>query len=94
MTTLAQGPQNDTNTIMLVTSTGTNIPLSEKINAIYEWYDGSVGASNLRPFGAIDHKKVMFAANAAYTDGNWHNYVIDTSNLNENNELNANKIRI
>ncbi|MCI8851550.1 MAG: hypothetical protein HFE82_08485, partial [Erysipelotrichaceae bacterium] len=94
LTTLAQGPQNDTNTIMLVTSTGTNIPLSEKINAIYEWYDGSVGASNLRPFGAIDHKKVMFAANAAYTDGNWHNYVIDTSNLNENNELNANKIRI
>ena len=36
----------------------------------------------------------MFAANTSYTDRNWHNYLIDINNLNENNELNSNKLRI
>ena len=54
----------------------------------------TIGKKSLRPFGAIDSSKIMFSANTSYTDGNWHNYVIDTDNLNGNNELNANKLRI
>ena len=42
----------------------------------------------------MNKTKIMFAANTAYTDGHWHNYSIDTANLNENNELNPNKLRI
>ncbi|NBJ65404.1 cadherin repeat domain-containing protein, partial [bacterium c-19] len=48
----------------------------------------------IRPFAMADNTKIMFAANTSYTDGSWHSYTIDTANLNENNELNPNKLRI
>ena len=47
----------------------------------------------LRPFTLIDKAKIMFAANTTYTDGQWHSYSLDNANLNENNELNPNKLR-
>ncbi|MCI9293453.1 MAG: cadherin repeat domain-containing protein, partial [Erysipelotrichaceae bacterium] len=54
----------------------------------------TIRESALRPFGILDKIKVNFAANIAYTDGNWHQYKIDTNNLSENNELNPNKLRV
>ncbi|MCI8851839.1 MAG: hypothetical protein HFE82_09990, partial [Erysipelotrichaceae bacterium] len=48
----------------------------------------------LRPFATVERSKIMFAANSSYTDGSWHSYTIDTANLNKNNELNPNKLRI
>ncbi|MCI8851322.1 MAG: hypothetical protein HFE82_07275, partial [Erysipelotrichaceae bacterium] len=50
--------------------------------------------SNIRPFTVVDKTKVMFAAGPSFTDGAWHSYQIDTANLNKNNELNPNKLRI
>ena len=58
------------------------------------WNGGSVEKKSIRPFSTLDKSKIMFAANTSYTDGNWHSYIIDTANLNENNELNPNKLRI
>ncbi len=56
---------------------------------------GSAGVDHsLRPFAIISPAEIMFAANTSYTDGKWHSYTIDTSNLNANNELNPNKLRI
>ncbi len=49
---------------------------------------------NIRPYTTVSRSKLMFAADTAYTDGAWHSYSIDTSNFNENNELNPNKLRI
>ncbi len=49
---------------------------------------------NIRPFATLDKTKVNFVANTSYTDGSWHSYTIDTANLNENNELNPNKLRV
>ena len=99
MMTLTQGPQDFTTPETLVTSTGSTIAIGDKINVVYDYYMNSsggvtIGKKSLRPFGAIDSSKIMFSANTSYTDGNWHNYVIDTDNLNGNNELNANKLRI
>ena len=48
----------------------------------------------LRPYSTIDKSKIVFAADTSYTDGAWHSYQIDTANLNKNNELNPNKLRI
>ncbi|MCI8431478.1 MAG: hypothetical protein HFI16_14710, partial [Lachnospiraceae bacterium] len=99
MMTLTQGPQDFTTPETLVTSVGSIIAIDDKINVVYDYYINSsggvtIGKKSLRPFGAIDSSKIMFSANISYTDGNWHNYVLDTDNLNENNELNANKLRI
>ncbi len=48
----------------------------------------------IRPFALIDKTKIMFAADTSFTDKNWHSYIIDTANLNANNELNSNKLRV
>ena len=55
---------------------------------------GEIINKALRPYVLIDKSKVMFAADATYTNAAWHNYSIDTTNLNKNNELNPNKLRI
>ncbi|NBJ65305.1 cadherin repeat domain-containing protein, partial [bacterium c-19] len=55
-------------------------------------YTGAI--FNIRPFATLDKTKVNFAANTSYTDGSWHSYAIDTSNWNEVNELNPNKLRV
>ncbi len=77
---------------------GNSIPKNDLISAINSrgWSNegGKIFFNSLRPFALVDKSRIVFAANTLYTDGNWHNYVIDTSNLNENNELNPNKLRI
>ena len=55
---------------------------------------GQAIAAALRPFSLVSMSKINFAINTAYTDGSWHSYSIDTNNLNKNNELNPNKLRI
>ena len=65
----------------------------------FSWLDatsdnGTPVKQSLRPFTLIDKNKITFAASTSYTDGSWHSYSIDTSNFNENNELNPNKLRI
>ena len=55
---------------------------------------GAAEKKALRPFAILDKTKINFAANTSYTDGNWHRYTVDTANLNQNNELNPNKLRI
>ncbi len=52
---------------------------------------GTVGSGqyvkgNLRPYAILGKTKILFAANTSYTDGAWHDYQIDTTNFNENNE--------
>ena len=79
-------------------TTGSSISRNEKI----VWYDsrqwnssgGFIPKNAIRPFTLLDKTKINFAANTSYTDGSWHSYTIDTDNLNENNELNPNKLRI
>ena len=79
-------------------TTGSPISRNEKI----VWYDsrqwnssgGFIPKNAIRPFTLLDKTKINFAANTSYTDGSWHSYTIDTDNLNENNELNPNKLRI
>ena len=55
---------------------------------------GTIYKLPIRSFATVKKDSIKFAANTSYTDGAWHAYSIDTSNLNENNELNANKLRI
>ncbi|MCI8851744.1 MAG: hypothetical protein HFE82_09495, partial [Erysipelotrichaceae bacterium] len=55
---------------------------------------GQALAAALRPFSLVSMSKINFAINTAYTDGSWHSYSIDTNNLNKNNELNPNKLRV
>ena len=74
--------------------TGEIIPRSENIM----WSECQITVYQdtfaIRPFAMVDKTKIMFTANTSYTDGSWHNYKIDTVNLNKNNELNPNKLRI
>ncbi len=75
-------------------STGNSISRNEKIPWLSPLSNGVVVEYPIRPFTLIDKNKVVLAANISYTDGNWHNYAIDAGNLNANNELNPNKLRI
>ena len=79
--------------------TGIRIMRDEKIqwHRSVNWSIGSnvqIVTAPLRPYATVNYQNIVFAANTSYTDGAWHNYVIDTSNFNENNELNPNKLRI
>ena len=88
-------------TIVKLLDLNLNADPSEKVQnyGASNWYPSysipsAISNFNIRPFSLLKKNAVVFAANTAYTDGNWHNYTIDTSNLNENNELNPNKLRI
>ncbi len=78
--------------------TGIEIPQTDLLDWAYpQWWSHLGGGTQpraLRPYSVLRKSKIVFAANTSYTDGAWHAYSIDTSNLNENNELNANKLRI
>lgn len=78
--------------------TGGYLSRNEKMGSDYVrgWsYNGEpIIQQPLRPFATVERSKIMFAANTSYTDGSWHSYTIDTANLNKNNELNPNKLRI
>ncbi len=75
--------------------TGEFLSRNERINwSKSRLSTGVVYKYAIRAFTTLDKTKVMFGANTSYTDGNWHDYQIDTSNLNENNESNPNKLRI
>ncbi len=79
-------------------TTGNSISRNEKIAWANSRNWVSSGANiikfAIRPFALIDKTKIMFASDTSYTDKNWHSYILDTANLNENNELNPNKLRI
>ncbi len=74
-----------------------SFPSSEKIitaNCTNGIGDAYARKEALRPYSLLNKSNVVFAANTSYADGAWHNYVIDTVNLNGNNELNPNKLRV
>ncbi|NBJ65456.1 hypothetical protein D5266_09775, partial [bacterium c-19] len=79
-------------------TTGNSISRNEKIAWANSRNWVSSGANivkfAIRPFALIDKTKIMFAADTSFTDKNWHSYIIDTANLNANNELNPNKLRV
>ena len=79
-------------------TTGNSISRNEKIAWANSRNWVSSGANiikfAIRPYALIDKTKIMFASDTSYTDKNWHSYIIDTANLNGNNELNPNKLRI
>ncbi len=60
------------------------------------WYTSvpNVVELDIRPYSLLNKNSVTFAADTSYTDGNWHNYSMDTSNFNGVNELNPNKLRV
>jgi len=96
ITTFVQGFLKDDFNLLL--PNGSKVSNDDCIIGIFEHYYDISGfttdVSNIRPFGTVKKIKIEFAANTAYTDRNWHNYSIDTSNLSKNNELNPNKLRI
>ncbi|NBJ64028.1 hypothetical protein D5266_02365, partial [bacterium c-19] len=79
-------------------NTNTAISPNEKIRSIMAvmWSDRAspIMALSLRPFMTVSKEKINFAADATYQDGGWHNYQIDTSNLNKNNQFKPVKLRI
>lgn len=75
----------------------TRVPISNSEGIYWDHcmnanYVASVNA--LRPFAVMKRSNVLFAANISYTDGNWHEYKVDTANFNANNEANPNQLRI
>ena len=75
----------------------TRVPISNSEGIYWDHcmnanYVATVNA--LRPFAVMKRSNVLFAANISYTDGNWHEYKVDTANFNANNEANPNQLRI
>ncbi len=95
-----QGAQNYTPIVPDLISSDTGMPVNKAdlVDGVLDYYDVggqiTIDEAALRPFATISFTKIKFAANVSYTDGSWHNYRIDTANLNKNNELNPNKLRI